>query len=185
MNPKLIEFIDALRAAFPGCDTVHRPGVDQVFEETRNSKGRTLFCTSPEFKISRGVYRIPKSNEEVVTPAPAPAVASASAADMVLAMKPVAPVVDKAMIPTPDPSFVPFGDFRLVLNFVKSKMFYPIFISGESGNGKTKMVYEACAKAKRELIRANITETTDEDEDRKSTRLNSSHVSESRMPSSA
>ena len=70
MNPKLIEFIDALRAAFPGCDTVHRPGVDQVFEETRNSKGRTLFCTSPEFKISRGVYRIPKSNEEVVTPAP-------------------------------------------------------------------------------------------------------------------
>jgi hypothetical protein len=165
MNPKLKEFIEAIHSEFPGgVTTITRTGLNEVNAKHKNSKGYLLFCTSPELKIQRGLYRVPSLNEEVVTPAPAPAVASASAADMVLAMKPVAPVVDKAMIPTPDPSFVPFGDFRLVLNFVKSKMFYPIFISGESGNGKTKMVYEACAKAKRELIRANITETTDEDD---------------------
>ena len=164
MNPKLTEFIDALRAAFPGCDTVYRAGVDQVFEETRNSKGRTLFCTSPEFKVSRGVYRIPKADEEISVTPPATQVSATAGAEMVLTMKSPTPVIDKSMIPTPDNSFVPFGDFKLLLNFIKSKNFYPIFISGESGNGKTKMVYEACANSRRELIRANITETTDEDD---------------------
>mgnify|MGYP003327793043 CR=1 FL=1 len=164
MNPKLTEFIDALRAAFPGCDTVYRAGVDQVFEETRNSKGRTLFCTSPEFKVSRGVYRLPKTDEEISVTPPATQVSATAAAEMVLTMKSPTPVIDKSMIPTPDNSFVPFGDFKLLLNFIKSKNFYPIFISGESGNGKTKMVYEACANSRRELIRANITETTDEDD---------------------
>ena len=161
MDPKLKCFIDDLRKAFPGCVTVTRTSVNRIYTETGNSKGRTLFCTTPEYKISRGLYKIPGVTEETTAP---PAQAITAAAEMVMTMKTPSQAEEKTLVPRSDPDFVPFGDFRLVLNFVKSKMFYPFYISGESGNGKTKMVYEACAKARRELVRANITETTDEDD---------------------
>lgn len=172
MNTKLTQFIDALRATFPDSKTVLRSQINEVGEATNNNSGLLLFCTTPEFKISRGLYRVPEINEEVTPKVakpvtvmqPNPVQSTTANAEMVLALKQPIEFTNRSLIPTPDKNFVPFGDFRLILNFVKSNMFYPIFISGESGNGKTKMVYEACAKAKRELIRANITETTDEDD---------------------
>ena len=57
-----------------------------------------------------------------------------------------------------------WGNFNTVKSVVKSKMFYPIFITGMSGNGKTLMVKEVCAKLKREFVRTNITIETDEDD---------------------
>lgn len=165
MNSSLQEFIDAVKTAY-GEGTYTRLGLEEIRKQTGNNKGFSLFCTNPAFKVSRGTYRIPSDSvTESIAAMPAPAASSASA-DMVLAMR--APASSGApsrdLVPVADSNFVPFGDFKLVLSFLKSKMFYPIFISGESGNGKTKMVYEACAKARRELIRANITETTDEDD---------------------
>ena len=67
-----------------------------------------------------------------------------------------APAVD-VMIPEKDENFVPFGPFSDLHKIIKSKMFYPTFITGLSGNGKTLSVEQACAKAGRELIRVNIT----------------------------
>ena len=67
-------------------------------------------------------------------------------------------------IPVKDDLFVPFGNFSDVHSILKSEMFYPIFVTGLSGNGKTFMVEQACAKAKRELFRVNITIETDEDD---------------------
>jgi hypothetical protein len=67
-------------------------------------------------------------------------------------------------IPAKDNLFVPFGNFGDVHSILKSKMFYPMFVTGLSGNGKTFMVEQACAKAKRELFRVNITIETDEDD---------------------
>ena len=67
-------------------------------------------------------------------------------------------------IPSKDPLFVPFGNFSDVESIIKSEMFYPIFVTGLSGNGKTLMIEQACAKAKRELFRVNITIETDEDD---------------------
>ena len=67
-------------------------------------------------------------------------------------------------IPVKDNLFVPFGNFSDVHSILKSEMFYPIFVTGLSGNGKTFMVEQACAKAKRELFRVNITIETDEDD---------------------
>ena len=75
-----------------------------------------------------------------------------------------APAVDKVMIPEKDENFVPFGNFSDLHKILKSKMFYPTFITGLSGNGKTLSVEQACAKAGRELIRVNITIETDEDD---------------------
>ena len=67
-------------------------------------------------------------------------------------------------IPEKDDSYVQFGNFQSVRKVVQSRKFYPIFITGLSGNGKTMSVEQACAAAKRELIRVNITIETDEDD---------------------
>ena len=68
------------------------------------------------------------------------------------------------MIPSIDNNFVPFGNFRDLKKILKSDLFYPIFITGLSGNGKTFGVEQACAQLNRELIRVNITIETDEDD---------------------
>lgn len=73
-------------------------------------------------------------------------------------------VVELDLIPLADPNYVPFGHYKDIVEILKSRMFYPVYITGLSGNGKTMMVEQACAKMRRELVRANITEETDEDD---------------------
>ena len=70
----------------------------------------------------------------------------------------------KDLKPKRDDNFVPFGNFTDLKKVITSKIFYPIFITGLSGNGKTFGVEQACAQAKRDLIRVNITVETDEDD---------------------
>ena len=70
----------------------------------------------------------------------------------------------KSLVPEKDSHFVPFGNFNDLKKVLSSKIFYPIFITGLSGNGKTFGVEQACAQAKRDLIRVNITVETDEDD---------------------
>ena len=67
-------------------------------------------------------------------------------------------------VPEKFDGYVPWGNFNMVRDVIKSNIFYPIFITGMSGNGKTLMVKETCAKLKREFVRANITIETDEDD---------------------
>ena len=74
------------------------------------------------------------------------------------------PAVVQNLIPAKDDSYVPFGNFPDVKKVIQSKMFYPVFITGMSGNGKTFSVEQACASLNRELIRVNITIETDEDD---------------------
>ena len=70
----------------------------------------------------------------------------------------------KDLIPAKDAKYVPFGNFTDVKRIIKSGIFYPIFVTGLSGNGKTMGVEQACAQLNRELIRVNITIETDEDD---------------------
>ena len=63
-----------------------------------------------------------------------------------------------------DPTFVPWGAYSDIVKMVKSEMFFPIYISGLSGNGKTFMVEQACSKLNREFIRVQINPETDEDD---------------------
>ena len=76
----------------------------------------------------------------------------------------VAPVVQQNLVPAIDDTFVKFGPFADLKKILQSKQFYPTFITGLSGNGKTFSVEQACAQLKRELIRVNITIETDEDD---------------------
>ena len=65
-------------------------------------------------------------------------------------------------IPDRDPTYVPFGNYSDLETIIKTKMFFPVYITGLSGNGKTMSIMQACAKLKRELVRINVTEETDE-----------------------
>ena len=68
------------------------------------------------------------------------------------------------LVPTSDDTFIKFGAFPDLKKIIQSRLFYPIFITGMSGNGKTFGVEQACSQTKRELIRVNITVETDEDD---------------------
>jgi hypothetical protein len=76
----------------------------------------------------------------------------------------VQPQVEQNLIPATDDTFVKFGPFNDIKSILKSGIFYPTFITGLSGNGKTFSVEQACAQLKRELIRVNVTIETDEDD---------------------
>ena len=75
-----------------------------------------------------------------------------------------APAVEQDLVPSKDENYVPFGNFTDVKKIIQSGIFYPTFITGLSGNGKTFSVEQACAALNRELIRVNITIETDEDD---------------------
>ena len=74
------------------------------------------------------------------------------------------PAIAQNLIPAKDDNFVKFGNFGDIKKVIESGLFYPVFITGLSGNGKTFSVEQACAQTKRELIRVNITIETDEDD---------------------
>ena len=77
---------------------------------------------------------------------------------------PVTAREEQNLVPIKDDNYVPFGNFSDVKKVIQSRLFYPAFITGLSGNGKTFSVEQACAALNRELIRVNITIETDEDD---------------------
>jgi len=77
---------------------------------------------------------------------------------------PAMPTFEQNLIPDKDDTFVKFGNFGDLKKIIQSRLFYPTFITGLSGNGKTLSVEQACAQLGRELIRVNITIETDEDD---------------------
>ena len=120
---------------------------------------------SDKYKVSRGVYSLPIAGNDFspsLTDVPlvdeTPKVETVSQAAFV-----VSSLVGN-IVPDKDPVFVPWGHFKDIKSIIASKVFYPIFVTGLSGNGKTMNVTQACAAAKRECIRVNITIETDEDD---------------------
>ena len=112
------------------------------------------------YSVGYNAYKLPSEGGNVAAPiTAAPANAEASMVNL------VATNMEKQnLIPGKFDGFVPWGNFSLIEKVVKSGMFYPIFITGLSGNGKTLMVEQVCAKLNKELIRVNITIETDEDD---------------------
>jgi MoxR-like ATPase len=108
-----------------------------------------------DLKVSKGVYSMPGSvvkNVETKTE------------DIKSQAAYVVSSLTDNVVPNKDKDFVSFGNYGDVKNVITSKKFYPMFITGLSGNGKTLAVTQACAVAKREMIRVNITIETDEDD---------------------
>ena len=105
-----------------------------------------------DFYVKRGTWNLTvqeRLEQTYQAPAAAPAVMEA---------------VEQNLVPSKDENYVPFGNFSDVKKIIQSRIFYPTFITGMSGNGKTFSVEQACASLNRELIRVNITIETDEDD---------------------
>jgi len=107
-----------------------------------------------DFYVKRGTWNLTvqeRLEQTYQSPAAAPAVG-------------VTVREEQNLIPAKDGNYVPFGNFSDVKKIIQSGLFYPTFITGLSGNGKTFSVEQACAQLNRELIRVNITIETDEDD---------------------
>jgi len=143
------EIIDGLRSTygkeFTAADVKGFCAMNDIAYQTVTKK-------IEKFKVGRG-----KWNLEVTTKAVENIEKSFSAPA-------VQPTLLQNLVPESDSTFVKFGSFNDVKKVIQSKQFYPTFITGLSGNGKTFGVEQACAQLKRELIRVNITIETDEDD---------------------
>ena len=105
--------------------------------------------------VRRGVYNLESMMPKSARPAKA-------APEMVKGVESVSN--DEVFVPDFDPTFVPWGNFSEIVKVLKSGMFYPTFVSGLSGNGKTFQIEQACAKLNREYVRVQISPETDEDD---------------------
>ena len=121
-------------------------------------------------KVGRGRYDLssiasgnsaPVERTIVAPAAPAPVSDSAPPASAIMQQSLVS---SESVIPAKDSDFVAWGHFDDVATIIKSGAFYPTFVTGLSGNGKTTMIMQACAKVNRECYRVNVTSQTDEDD---------------------
>jgi hypothetical protein len=112
------------------------------------------------YTVGYNAYKLPVEGSASAAPITvAPAGAEAAVVNL------VATNMEKQnLVPGEFEGFVPWGNFSLIEKVVKSGLFYPIFVTGLSGNGKTLMIEQVCSKLNKELIRVNITIETDEDD---------------------
>ena len=105
----------------------------------------------------RGKFDLNTAKQVLETSYDAPAAAAPSVGSVQTATQEL-----DNLVPDNDDTFVPFGNFKDVKAIIKSKVFYPLFITGLSGNGKTHGVEQACAQLGREVVRVNVTIETDD-----------------------
>ena len=168
MNRNARSFVEAATSVFGPNAVMNRTQIDRIVEE-KSVPYPFWFVTKQEYRADRGQYRLPSLPGSDT-------VAVAKVADEVM---PVAQTVDMAAtvtvlrqkklqddsdlaVPKKFPGYVPFGFYKDLNNILSSKEFYPVFITGLSGNGKTLMVEQVCAVLNRECIRVNISIETDE-----------------------
>ena len=154
LNEKQKSVVEILYKTYKS-ETVTRTQINNLVADKKISNPNWL--KTDKYKVSRGLYKLPLSADEVVIDNDEVEKSTSQAAYVVSSLT-------DNVVPQKDKDFVSFGNFGDVKNVITSKKFYPIFITGLSGNGKTLAVTQACAVAKREMIRVNITIETDEDD---------------------
>jgi hypothetical protein len=157
-NDFRVEFENTLMQMHPDVATkgvVSRPQLLEVMAKMQTQKYPIWLMKD---KVGRGLYAISGGNSIPVV------------GNTALKPEPVKEsfVVDYtnivSLIPVKDPNFVPFGNYTDLEQIIKSAIFYPAYISGPTGNGKSTMVEQICAKHKRPLIRVNLNMMTDEEQ---------------------
>ena len=122
------------------------------FCASRNLNYQTVTRRLEQFKTNRGRWNLEVTQERI------------EEIERSYQALPTLPTVSQNLIPDKDDTFVKFGNFNDIKKILQSRLFYPTFITGLSGNGKTLSVEQACSQLKRELIRVNVTVETDEDD---------------------
>jgi len=154
-------FLESATAMFPKQTEFSRSELVQVANSVGMKYAPSWIVKSDEHKVGDGVYSLFANTVTATVAEPQ------TVAEVVEMPKKKLQVLDSTvtnLIPQAYANYVPFGQFSDVKNIVKSKMFYPTFITGLSGNGKTMMVEQICAQLNREFFRVNITIETDEDD---------------------
>jgi MoxR-like ATPase len=165
MMNKRDDYMTAISEMYPHQTEFNRAELVQAANSIGMKYAPSWIVKNDEHKLGDGLYSVVATGAPTVT--------------MQQKVQEVAPMVEqpvskkqigivdttvKNIVPDVYGNYVPFGQFSDIKNIVKSKMFYPVFITGLSGNGKTMMVEQVCAKLKKEAIRVNISIETDEDD---------------------
>ncbi len=158
LNRNQIAFIRAAENIFGVESVLSRDDIQKVIDEDDLPFPHWL-VTKSDYRIGRGQYKLPSIGTK-----------KKEIEEMTVELKTQAQIFiqpkmqDSADISIPEtyPDYVPFGFYKELNHIIKSRMFYPVFITGLSGNGKTLMVEQVCATLKRECIRVNISIETDE-----------------------
>ncbi len=157
------KFIDALAAT--GKDTVTLEDIRLVAESIEISMPY-WFTNDPVNKIKRGVYRVPNVGVSVQPQNVETQTINMQAQVIEMPKNRISSVVTdlelENIVPQVYKNYVPFGHFDDLVSIIRSNQFYPIFITGHSGNGKTMSVEQACAKLKRKFVCVSMTPETDE-----------------------
>ena len=167
LTDKRTEIVKGLEKVFPDREVTMKQLMEWA-EGEGLSKYAPSFIWKSENKVRRGVFRIPEINGNVATDAKVAFVPMATEEKKEVAL--ATNVIEfpknetESYVPAKVGNYVKFGHYNDVKTIKKSGQFYPIFITGLSGNGKTMNVSQACAQTKRECIRVNITIETDEDD---------------------
>lgn len=141
--------VDGILEYFDGCTTITTDGLRQYCSDagytfsTINAR-----LTKAGYKAGRGKFNLTKAEQ---------------VAELEKAYEKEVETVSN-FVPQTDDKFVQFGHFKDIKSIIKSRIFYPLFITGLSGNGKTHSVEQSCAQLSRECVRVNITIETDEDD---------------------
>ncbi len=168
MNRNAKAFVQAATELFGVNAILNRDQIQRVVDE-RSVPYPFWFVTRQDFRAGRGQYLLPDApdaiqvtetiNEEIAEPMTVDMAQTASI--HVLRQKKMEDHADTS-IPEKYAGYVPFGFYKELTSIVLSQEFFPVFITGMSGNGKTLMVEQVCATLKRECIRVNISIETDE-----------------------
>lgn len=184
-KPKQLVFLNAVRAEYPGATTIDREQVRTICD--KYSLGWPAWLTgNMAYRAGRGLFVVPNTSGAQMSPAtPTPRNAAPNAGPTFTerpAFQPPVPVAPEqtqtsqpeaswslqganaSMVPDRLATFVPFGIYRDLKAIVASGMFYPVFITGLSGNGKTETAAQVCAENNREMFLVSITCETDEDD---------------------
>jgi hypothetical protein len=155
LNRPQTQLIEAINEKFG--TTATKAQIIDLCEEKGFRKPSFIF-NNKEMRVGRGLYEVPMLLKFVPRDEQTPqANTSATLTAEFDGFK-------ENLVPEQDPLFVPFGNYKTVERIIKSGMFYPVYVTGLSGNGKTFSVEQACAKTRREVIRVNFTLETDEDD---------------------
>lgn len=157
LSPRKKLFVDTAAGMF-GNGAIITKGMTTAAAEKAGVPFPTWF--RKDYSVGHNKYKLPTEGDTVAVP-----VTVAPAAAEVAMVNLVATNMEKQnLVPSKFEGFVSWGNFALIEKVVQSELFYPIFVTGLSGNGKTLMIEQVCAKLNKELIRVNITIETDEDD---------------------
>lgn len=164
MNKNAKSFVVACERIFGAKAVVSRDDITRIVNESGAPYPYWL-VTKSEYRFGRGQYKVPASGEKIVKQEIVEQEEELATVDMAQVLSFRQPkLIDESdsCVPEKFPDYVPFGFFKDLRNIINSKQFYPVFVTGLSGNGKTLMVEQVCAELKRECIRVNISIETDE-----------------------